>query len=155
MIGLLQRVSEATVEVDGNTIAEIGAGLLVLVGVERGDGAAQAGRLAERLLNYRVFGDADGRMNLNVRQVQGNLLLVPQFTLAADTSRGNRPGFSQAATPADGAAMFDALGAAVRQSLPHAQTGRFGNVGNPAAVDWSSVGSSFCNSLHRLVCVQQ
>ena len=126
MIGLLQRVSEAAVEIDGNTIAQIGTGLLVLVAVERGDGAAQATRLAERLLNYRVFRDAQGRLNLNVRQAGGNLLLVPQFTLAADTSQGNRPGFSRAADPADGETMFDALVAAVRQSLPQAQTGRFG-----------------------------
>ena len=126
MIGLLQRVTHADVAVAGEIIATIDAGLLVLVGVERGDTGTQAQRLAERLLNYRVFSDAEGRMNLNVQQIRGNILLVPQFTLAADTSQGNRPGFSRAADPASGAALFDQLVAATRQTLPEAVCGKFG-----------------------------
>jgi len=101
MIGLLQRVDGATVEVDGREIARIGRGLLVLVGVERGDDEASADRLLERLVNYRVFADIEGRMNLSVLDAGGGLLLVPQFTLAADTAKGLRPGFSRAAAPAE------------------------------------------------------
>ena len=97
MIGLLQRVEVARVEVAGETVGEIGPGLLVLVGVERGDGEQQADRLLERLLGYRIFGDAEGRMNLSVREIDGGLLLVPQFTLAADTRKGMRPSFTPAA----------------------------------------------------------
>ena len=94
MIGLLQRVDGASVEVEGREIARIGAGLLVLVGVERGDDEAIADRLLERLVNYRVFADSQGRMNLSVIDAGGALLLVPQFTLVADTAKGQRPGFS-------------------------------------------------------------
>lgn len=126
MIGLLQRVSSAAVAIDGAQVASIDTGLLVLIGVERGDSTAQADRLAERLLNYRVFPDSEGRMNLSVTDVDGELLLVPQFTLAADTSRGNRPGFSTAAEPDTGRELFDALVAAVRQRHTAVQTGRFG-----------------------------
>ena len=100
MIGLLQRVSRARVEVDGACVGEIGAGLLVLLCAERGDGEAESDRLLERVLGYRVFGDAQGRMNLSLREVQGGLLLVPQFTLAADTHKGMRPSFTPAAAPA-------------------------------------------------------
>ncbi len=109
MIGLLQRVREARVEVNGSITGEIGPGLLVLVGVERGDGNAQADRLLERLLGYRVFNDEQGRMNLNVRQVAGGLLLVPQFTLAADTRKGMRPSFTPAAAPSEGERLFGYL----------------------------------------------
>jgi D-tyrosyl-tRNA(Tyr) deacylase len=126
MIGFLQRVSSARVEVDGNSIAAINAGLLVLVGVEKGDTPPQADRLAERLLSYRVFADADGRMNLSVSQVKGEILLVPQFTLAADTRQGNRPGFSTAADPETGQKLFDTLVAALRQRGHRPSTGRFG-----------------------------
>jgi D-aminoacyl-tRNA deacylase len=126
MIGLLQRVSEASVSVEGERIAAIGRGLLVLVAVERADRPEDAARLAERLLNYRVFPDEAGRMNLSVRDVAGSLLLVPQFTLAADTSRGNRPGFSQAAEPAHGRALFEALVGAVALSGVAYALGRFG-----------------------------
>ena len=126
MIALLQRVTEAAVSIDGETVAEIGQGLLVLVGVERDDTPADAERMAERLTNYRVFADADGRMNLNVQQIDGAILLVPQFTLAADTSRGNRPGFSRAADPATGEALFAALVAATRQRTEKLGCGRFG-----------------------------
>lgn len=107
MIGLLQRVSEASVTVGDVEVAAIGRGFLVLIGVEQDDGAQQADRLLERLLAYRVFPDAEGRMNLDLRQVQGSLLLVPQFTLAADTHKGNRPSFTPAAAPADGERLFN------------------------------------------------
>ena len=109
MIGLLQRVSRARVSVDGETSGEIGRGLLVLAAVERGDGNAQASRLAERIVGYRVFPDADGRMNLSLKDVGGELLLVSQFTLAADTRKGTRPGFSKAAAPDVGQRLFDRL----------------------------------------------
>ncbi len=126
MIGLLQRVSSAQVAVRGESIGSIGAGLLVLVGVERGDGEAQADRLLERLLTYRVFADIEGRMNLSLQDIAGGLLLVPQFTLAADTRKGTRPGFSPAAAPQEGERLFDYLVARARDSHPVVQTGAFG-----------------------------
>lgn len=126
MIGLLQRVSEARVTVEGETIGAIGRGLMVLVAVERGDGPAQATRLAERLVSYRVFEDTAGKMNLDVRESNGGLLLVPQFTLAADTGKGNRPGFSAAADPALGRELFDGLVREVSRLCPRVATGRFG-----------------------------
>lgn len=126
MIGLLQRVTEANVSVAGEVIGAINQGLLVLVGVEKDDTEAEAERLAERLLNYRVFADNEGRMNLNVVQTGGGLLLVPQFTLAADTDRGNRPGFSHAADPVTGEKLFDHLVSALQQSGQPVATGRFG-----------------------------
>jgi D-tyrosyl-tRNA(Tyr) deacylase len=113
VIGLIQRVSGAQVVVDGEKIAAIGVGLLVFVGVEREDTAEKAAKLAARLLAYRVFADAAGKMNQSVRDVGGALLLVPQFTLAADTRSGLRPSFSRAAPPDAGARLFDALVAAV------------------------------------------
>ncbi|HEY9182249.1 MAG TPA: D-aminoacyl-tRNA deacylase [Gammaproteobacteria bacterium] len=126
MIGLIQRVSGAKVEVDGEIIAEIGVGVLVLVGIERGDGPDEATKLASRLAAYRIFADDAGKMNRSVREVGGSLLLVPQFTLAADTSGGLRPSFSRAAPPEHGQAMFDALVAAVAATgVAHAH-GRFG-----------------------------
>ena len=126
MIGLLQRVSRASVSVEGEVIARIGLGLLVLVGVERGDSEAEAKRLAQRLVEYRVFPDDSGRMNRSVADVGGGLLLVPQFTLAADTRKGTRAGFSTAAEPALGAALFDRLvEETARFGLPTEQ-GRFG-----------------------------
>lgn len=109
MIGLLQRVAAADVSVDGRRIAAIGVGLLVFVGVERDDRERDAERLAERLLGYRVFEDDEGRMNRSVMAVGGSLLVVPQFTLAADTRKGARPSFSSAATPETGRALFRAL----------------------------------------------
>lgn len=126
MIGLLQRVGVARVEVGGETVGEIGPGLLVLVGVERGDAEAQADRLLERLLGYRVFADAEGRMNLSVRDSAGGLLLVPQFTLVADTQKGMRPSFTPAASPAEGERLFNYLVARARQQHPRVATGRFG-----------------------------
>jgi D-aminoacyl-tRNA deacylase len=126
VIGLLQRVTEAAVEVDGREIARIAAGLLVLVGVERGDDEAAAERLLERLLAYRVFADGAGRMNLSVTDVAGSLLLVPQFTLAADTSSGLRPGFSGAAPPAEAERLFRHMAARAAERLPGSGSGRFG-----------------------------
>jgi len=126
VIGLLQRVSGARVEVTGEVVGEIGRGLLVLVGVERGDGEAQAERLLERLLGYRVFPDAQDRMNLSLRDVQGGLLLVPQFTLAADTAKGMRPSFTPAADPGDGRRLFDYLSARARTAHVPVATGVFG-----------------------------
>ncbi len=109
MIGLLQRVNAARVEVGGLEVGAIGRGLLVLVGVEREDTQARADRLLERLLGYRVFPDASKRMNLSLRDSGGGLLLVPQFTLVADTRKGTRPSFSSAATPEQGRALFQYL----------------------------------------------
>jgi D-tyrosyl-tRNA(Tyr) deacylase len=109
VIGLVQRVSEASVVVSGRTAAAIGNGLLVLVAVERGDGEHEADRLLERLLGFRIFEDRRGRMNLDVREAGGALLLVPQFTLVADTAKGNRPGFSGAADAEQGRALFERL----------------------------------------------
>lgn len=126
MIALIQRVRSAAVDISDERIAEINRGLLALIGVERGDNQAGAERLAERILNYRVFTDDADKMNLNLTDVSGELLLVPQFTLAADTSRGNRPGFSTAAEPETGAALFDHLLSVVQQRGQTAQTGRFG-----------------------------
>jgi len=126
MIGLMQRVSQAYVEIDGERVAEVGLGLMVLIGVERGDGEAQADRLLERLLGYRVFVDDEGKMNLSLRDVGGGLLLVPQFTLAADTRKGTRPGFSSAATPDEGQRLFEYIVARARALYPRVETGRFG-----------------------------
>jgi len=126
MLALLQRVTEARVSVAGDTVGQIGPGLLVLVGVQPGDGPAQAQRMAERILGYRVFDDAQGRMNLSLADTHGGLLLVPQFTLAADTDRGRRPSFTSAAEPAHARAMFDLLVDAARQRHAEVATGRFG-----------------------------
>lgn len=126
MIGLLQRVSEASVSIEGRVVARIGPGLLVLVGVERGDGAAQAKRLADRLVEYRVFPDESGRMNLSVRATAGSVLLVPQFTLAAETRKGTRPGFSTAAPPELGEELFAELADRVAAAGVRTARGRFG-----------------------------
>lgn len=129
MIALLQRVTEAAVHVEGERVGAIGDGLLVLVAIEPADGDAQVARMVERLLGYRVFGDAAGRMNLGLSDTDGRLLLVPQFTLAADTTRGMRPSFTSAATPEAGRRGFDALVAGCR-AVPgmagRVETGRFG-----------------------------
>lgn len=126
MIGLLQRVTEAQVSVAGECVGRVGRGLLVLVGVERGDTSAQAARLLERILGYRVFEDASGRMNRSLADVDGGLLLVPQFTLAADTRKGMRPSFTPAADPDTGRALFDDLLARARQAHPEVAAGIFG-----------------------------
>lgn len=126
MIGLLQRVSEAAVRVDGEVVGEIGPGLLVLLGVERGDDEAKADRLLERLLGYRVFADAEGKMNLSLRDIGGGLLLVPQFTLPADTRKGTRPSFTPAAAPDEGRRLFDYALARARGLHRTVASGRFG-----------------------------
>ena len=126
MKGLLQRVSQARVEVGGEIIGAIDQGLLVLVGVEPQDDKASADRLLHKLLNYRVFSDAEGRMNCSVQDVQGGLLLVSQFTLAADTRKGLRPGFSTAAPPQQAEELFDYLLAQARAAWPQLATGQFG-----------------------------
>lgn len=109
MIGLIQRVKEAWVDIDGRRVASIDAGILVLIGVEKGDERAQLERLLDRLVAYRIFSDEDGKMNLSLTQTGGSLLLVPQFTLVADTRKGNRPGFSRGASPEAGEALFSEL----------------------------------------------
>ncbi len=111
---------------EGETIARIGPGLVVLAGVERGDGEAQAERLVERLLGYRVFDDAEGRMNRSLADTGGGLLLVPQFTLPADTKKGMRPSFTPAAPPEEGERLFDFLVEHARSKYPHVACGRFG-----------------------------
>lgn len=127
MIGLLQRVREASVAADGETVARIETGLLVLVGIKRADTAEQAARLARRLLDYRVFADARGRMNRSLRDIDGGLLLVPQFTLCADTRRGLRPGFEAAAPPEQAVALFESLCAEAEALHPgRVASGRFG-----------------------------
>ena len=126
MIGLLQRVTQSSVVVAGRVVGSIERGLLVFVGVERGDGESQADRLLEKLLGYRVFGDANERMNLSVQDIQGGLLLVPQFTLAADTSKGTRPGFSAAAPPDEGLRLFQYLVTEARKRHATVATGEFG-----------------------------
>ena len=126
MIALLQRVSESRVVVDGNIVGAIERGLLVLVAVERGDAEQQADRLLERVLTYRVFADPNDRMNLSVQEIEGGVLLVPQFTLAADTSKGTRPGFSAAASPDDGRRLFEYLLAQARRRYSKVAQGEFG-----------------------------
>ena len=126
MIALLQRVTSASVSVNGERVAEIGHGLLALIGVEKQDNAAKAARLVERILGYRIFADAEGKMNLNVCDVDGGVLLVPQFTLAADTNKGMRPSFSRAADAETGRAMFDTVVDIMQQNTGRVQQGRFG-----------------------------
>jgi D-tyrosyl-tRNA(Tyr) deacylase len=126
VIALIQRVAEAGVSVEGRSIARIGPGIVALVGVERGDGEREAVRLAERVAGYRVFADAQGRMNLSLGATHGALLAVPQFTLAADTSKGARPSFSSAASPEWGEQLFDRFIAHCRTLVPEVGVGRFG-----------------------------
>jgi D-tyrosyl-tRNA(Tyr) deacylase len=126
MKGLLQRVRGARVEVDGKIVGSIDQGLMVLVGVEPQDTQASADKLLHKLLNYRVFSDADGKMNLSLRDVAGGLLLVSQFTLAADTKSGMRPSFSKAAPPALGAELFDYLLNQAKNSHGTVESGQFG-----------------------------
>ncbi len=126
MIGLLQRVTSASVSVDGEVIGEIGRGLMVLVAVHRDDADHDIARLADRILGYRVFPDAEGRMNHSVQDERAGLLLVPQFTLAADTKKGTRASFTKAADPDKGAMYFDRLVEHCRAGLEKVETGRFG-----------------------------
>ncbi len=126
MIGLLQRVSEARVEIAGEVAGRIGAGLLALVCAEQGDGEQQADKLLAKMLKLRIFTDEAGKMNRSLQDVGGGLLIVSQFTLAADTRGGNRPGFSQAAAPAEGERLYDYFVARARAAHPEVATGRFG-----------------------------
>ena len=126
MIGLLQRVTQARVDINGETVGEIDRGLLVLVGVEKQDDASRADRLLERLLGYRIFEDEQGRMNLSLHDIDGGLLLVPQFTLAADTRKGRRPSFDPAAPPALGERLFDHLLTQARAQHGQVASGQFG-----------------------------
>jgi len=141
MIALLQRVTEAAVLVNRNVagqvppadedigkkdIARIGPGMLAFIGVEQGDGPGQASRLLQRMLAWRMFADEHDKMNLNLAQSAGELLLVPQFTLAADTNSGNRPSFTPAAPPGEGKRLFEFLVSSARKSFPRVETGIFG-----------------------------
>jgi D-tyrosyl-tRNA(Tyr) deacylase len=126
MIALIQRVSEAAVHVNGKVLGDISSGLLALVGVEKGDSERQADRLLERVLAYRVFPDEEGRMNLDLGDAGGGLLLVPQFTLAANTRKGNRASFTSAAPPSEGERLFDYFVEQALERLPNTQTGQFG-----------------------------
>lgn len=126
MITLLQRVKQARVEVNQQTIGSIQQGLLVFAGFQPQDDKNEVERLLQRILNYRVFADEQQRMNLSLRDIQGGLLLVPQFTLAADTGRGRRPSFTSAAPPQKGAQLFDLMLAKARISYPLVEAGEFG-----------------------------
>jgi len=126
MISLIQRVSEAKVVVDGRIVGEIGNGILALVAIERGDGESQAKRMLERIEGYRIFSDDTGRMNRSLLDIGGDLLLVSQFTLAADTQKGMRPSFTPAASPEDGQLWFQYLTELARVRHPRLATGQFG-----------------------------
>ena len=126
MIGLIQRVSRASVDVSGVRIASINQGLLVLLGVEKGDDEQKANKLLHKILAYRVFEDAGQKMNLSVRDVEGEVLLVPQFTLAADTQSGMRPGFSAAAPPEEGEHWFNYMSDRCKSELGKVELGQFG-----------------------------
>jgi len=126
MIALLQRVTDAQVVVDGETVGAIGAGLMVLLCAEKGDTEKEADALLTKLLGYRVFSDEAGKMNRSVTDVAGGLLLVPQFTLAADTNSGTRPSFTPAAAPADGRRLFDHVVRQARARHAKVETGQFG-----------------------------
>ncbi|HYE38058.1 D-aminoacyl-tRNA deacylase [Methylocaldum sp.] len=126
MIAVIQRVTRAEVTVAGESVGKIGHGLLALIAVERGDAESQADRLAKRILSYRIFGDAEDKMNLNVVDVSGGVLLVSQFTLAADTRKGMRPSFTPAADPETGKRLFDYFVEKVRTRYAPVETGRFG-----------------------------
>jgi D-tyrosyl-tRNA(Tyr) deacylase len=125
LIALIQRVAEASVSVGGDTVGAIGPGILALVGVERRDTEEEAARLAERVLGYRIFQDAEGRMNVSLLEAGGELLAVPQFTLVADTKKGSRPSFSSGASPEHGVRLFERFVALAREKA-RVQTGRFG-----------------------------
>lgn len=126
MLGLIQRVSQASVTINNSPQGQIGSGLLLLLGVQRGDTIAQADKLLHKVTHYRVFADQDGKMNLNLQQAGGQLLVVSQFTLAADTRKGLRPGFSNAADPQLGEELYDYFVARAQQQLGSVATGQFG-----------------------------
>lgn len=126
MKGLIQRVSHAKVDVDGETVGQIEGGILLLLGVERDDDEAKAQKLLHKVLNYRIFSDDQGKMNLSLQDTGGALLIVSQFTLVADTAKGMRPGFSKGATPADGERLYNYFTAQAKQSGLKVETGQFG-----------------------------
>lgn len=126
MISIIQRVSQAKVSVDGVDIGTIDQGIMALVAVEKADGKPQADRLLERILNYRIFADANDKMNLSLRDIEGGLLIVPQFTLAADTRKGNRPSFTSAAPPEMGRELFGYFQHQASALYPRCQFGQFG-----------------------------
>lgn len=126
MIGLVQRVTSSRVDVNGKTIGSIERGIMVLAGIQKGDDDSKAERLAQRLLTYRVFPDAEDKMNLSVQDINGGILLVPQFTLAADTRKGTRASFTSAAPPEEGKRLFDQLVMLISQQHPTVATGEFG-----------------------------
>ena len=126
MIGLIQRVSKASVEVDESQISEIDKGILLLLGVEKDDTAEQVEKMAQKICQYRIFSDDDGKMNLNIQQVGGSVLVVSQFTLVADTKKGNRPGFSRGASPEHGEKIYQDVIAAIEGKGVTVKTGQFG-----------------------------
>ncbi|MEO6184885.1 MAG: D-aminoacyl-tRNA deacylase [Steroidobacteraceae bacterium] len=126
MIALIQRVTRAQVDVDGRCVASIQRGILALIGIEAADTTATGATLLQKVLGYRIFPDDEGRMNLDLRQIEGDLLLVPQFTLVADTGKGTRPSFSEGARPEQAQALFAALVAAAVQAHPRTASGVFG-----------------------------
>ncbi|MGZ8173087.1 D-aminoacyl-tRNA deacylase [Methylobacter sp.] len=126
MITIIQRVTTAKVTVNKQDIGKIDTGIMALVAVEKADTEKDAQRLLERILNYRIFADSDDRMNLSLRDINGGLLLIPQFTLAADTQKGNRPSFISAAPPEKGKELFDYLQQLARQTYPNVEFGQFG-----------------------------
>ncbi|WP_210398253.1 D-aminoacyl-tRNA deacylase [Motiliproteus sediminis] len=126
MLGLIQRVSQAAVQIDGEVSGKIETGILLLLGVQKGDNEEKARKLLHKVTHYRIFPDTDGKMNLNLQQAGGELLVVSQFTLAADTRKGLRPGFSNAAHPELGESLYDYFVAEARGQLGHVATGRFG-----------------------------
>ncbi|RDI45228.1 D-aminoacyl-tRNA deacylase [Aquicella lusitana] len=126
MLGLIQRVSHADVRVTGHTVGTIGLGILALIGVEKTDTSQEAEKLFQRILQYRIFPDAAGRMNLSLQDIQGGLLLVPQFTLVAETHKGTRPGFSRGMPPEEGKKLFAYLVEHARAHYPHVAAGQFG-----------------------------
>lgn len=126
MKALIQRVQSASVDIEEQRQGEIGPGILLLLGVEKDDTEANADKLLQKVLNYRIFADAEGKMNLNLQQREGGLLIVSQFTLVADTRKGLRPGFSKGATPAQGEALYDYFVAQANTCHPDIATGKFG-----------------------------
>lgn len=126
MKALMQRVTQASVTVDSDVVGEIGPGLLLLLGVEKDDNEARADKLLQKVLSYRVFNDDAGKMNLSLRDVQGGLLVVSQFTLVADTRKGLRPSFSSGASPAEGERLYDYFVQQARSQWNKVATGRFG-----------------------------
>lgn len=126
MKALIQRVSSASVDVNGERIGEINKGILVLLGVEREDNNAAADKLLKKIINYRIFSDEEGKMNLNLQQINGELLIVSQFTLVADTKKGLRPGFSSGASPELGEALYQYVIQEANKKIPYVATGQYG-----------------------------